>query len=88
VLGRRVRFTIKVKKFETEWMNAREAAGHPETKFHDLRHGAASEIIDAEIDLFMVGGVLGHKSTVSTKRYSHLVTDRLADAVGRIGQRR
>ncbi|TGP43436.1 site-specific integrase [bacterium M00.F.Ca.ET.228.01.1.1] len=88
VLARRVRFTIKVKRFEIEWMKAREAAGHPQTKFHDLRHGAASEMINAGVDLFTVGGVLGHKSTVSTKRYSHLVTDRLADAVARIGQKR
>jgi site-specific recombinase XerD len=63
-------------------------AGHPETKFHDLRHGAASEMINGGADLFTVGGVLGHKSVVSTKRYSHLVTDRLADAVGKIGQKR
>ncbi|RDK01608.1 tyrosine-type recombinase/integrase [Paraburkholderia lacunae] len=87
VLARRVRFTVKVKRFETEWIKARETAGHPETNFHDLRHGAASEMINAGIDLFTVGGVLGHKSVVSTKRYSHLATDRLADAVGRIGQR-
>jgi len=45
-------------------------------------------MINAGIDLFTVGGVLGHKSVVSTKRYSHLVTDRLAAAVGRIGQKR
>jgi integrase len=68
-LARRVRFTIKVKKFETEWIKAREVAGHPETKFHDLRHGAASEMINGGADLFTVGGVLGHKSVVSTKRY-------------------
>ncbi|MPW17926.1 tyrosine-type recombinase/integrase [Paraburkholderia sp. CNPSo 3157] len=88
VLARRVRFTIPVWKFEDGWQAARVAAGYPTTKFHDLRHGAASEMINAGIDLFTVGGVLGHKSTVSTKRYSHLVTDRLADAVARIGQKR
>ncbi|WP_305954799.1 hypothetical protein [Burkholderia sp. SRS-W-2-2016] len=37
------------------------------------------------MDLFTVGGVLGHKSVVSTKRYSHLVTERLAAAVGKAG---
>jgi integrase len=88
VLARRVRFTLTVKQFEEAWKKARTAAGHPNTKFHDLRHGAASEMINAGIDLFTVGGVLGHKSVVSTKRYSHLVTDRLAAAVGKIGQKR
>lgn len=88
VLARRAKFTLTVKQFETEWMKARELAGHPETKFHDLRHGAASEMINAGIDLFTVGGVLGHKSVVSTKRYSHLVTDKLASAISEIGRKR
>jgi integrase len=88
VLARRIRFTVTVKQFETEWMKARELAGHPGTKFHDLRHGAASEMINAGIDLFTVGGVLGHKSVVSTKRYSHLVTDKLASAISEIGKKR
>ncbi|WNC91061.1 site-specific integrase [Paraburkholderia sp. FT54] len=88
VLARRTKFTLTVKQFEEAWKKARAAAGYPNTKFHDLRHGAASEMINAGIDLFTVGGVLGHKSVVSTKRYSHLVTDRLAAAVGRIGQKR
>lgn len=88
VLARRICFTVTEKQFETAWMNARDAAGHPDTKFHDLRHGAASEMINAGIDLFTVGGVLGHKSVVSTKRYSHLVTDRLANAISEIGKKR
>jgi integrase len=88
VLSRKIKFTLTVKQFETEWMKARNLAGHPETKFHDLRHGAASEMINAGIDLFTVGGVLGHKSVVSTKRYSHLVTDKLASAISEIGKKR
>jgi integrase len=88
VLARKIKFTITVKQFETDWIKAREAAGHPDTKFHDLRHGAASEMINAGIDLFTVGGVLGHKSVVSTKRYSHLVTARLANAISEIGKKR
>ena len=69
MLARRIHFTVTLKQFEMEWIKAREAAGHPDTKFHDLRHGAASEMINAGIDLFTVGGVLGHKSVASTKRY-------------------
>ncbi|MFL9943662.1 tyrosine-type recombinase/integrase [Paraburkholderia graminis] len=88
VLARRVKFTLTVKQFEEAWKRTRDAAGYPDTKFHDLRHGAASEMINGGIDLFTVGGVLGHKSVVSTQRYSHLVTDRLAAAVGRIGKKR
>jgi hypothetical protein len=38
-------------------------------------------------DLYTVGGVLGHKSAVSTARYAHLAQERLREAVGKIGAR-
>ncbi|WP_144149410.1 tyrosine-type recombinase/integrase [Paraburkholderia sp. BCC1884] len=88
VIARRVKFTIKAQKLKDEWNKARARAGYPELRFHDLRHSAASEMINAGIDLYTVGGVLGHKTPTSTKRYAHLVTERLADAVAKIGNRR
>ena len=54
--------------------------------FHDVRHSAASEMINAGVDLYTVGAVLGHKDSRSTQRYAHLATDTLAAAVGRIGK--
>jgi integrase len=57
--------------------------GH--ARLHDLRHSAASAMINAGVDLYTVGGVLGHKSAVSTRRYAHLATDTLREAVNRIG---
>lgn len=66
---------------------ARDAAGMPWLHFHDLRHSAASELINSGVDLYTVGAVLGHKSSQSTKRYAHLATDTLRDAIGRIGQK-
>lgn len=60
--------------------------GH--VRLHDLRHSAASEMINAGVDLYTVGGVLGHKSQVSTARYAHLAQERLRAAVGMIGQRK
>lgn len=87
VWARRVKFTISDVHFSDVWDRARIAAGLPHVRFHDLRHGAASEMINAGVDLYTVGAVLGHKSMVSTKRYSHLVTDRLSAAVDKIGKR-
>lgn len=55
--------------------------------FHDLRHSAASEMINAGIDLYTVGRVLGHKDQRSTARYAHLTHGTLAEAVSRIGRR-
>lgn len=86
VIARRVRFSIKAQKVKDEWAKARTKAGYPEVRFHDLRHSAASEMINAGVDLYTVGGVLGHKTPASTKRYAHLVTARLADAVNKIGK--
>ena len=60
--------------------------GH--ARLHDLRHSAASEMINSGIDLYTVGAVLGHKSAVSTARYAHLAAGRLADAVATIGAKR
>ncbi|WP_244195496.1 tyrosine-type recombinase/integrase [Caballeronia arationis] len=86
VLTRRIRFTVNANVFGNHFEAARDAAGFPDTHFHDLRHAAASEMINAGVDLFTVGGVLGHLSIVSTKRYSHLVTEKLASAVKEIGK--
>lgn len=69
------------------WKKALRACGLGHSRLHDLRHSAASEMINADVDLYTVGGVLGHKSQVSTARYAHLAQKRLKAAVGRIGQR-
>ncbi|WP_306417382.1 tyrosine-type recombinase/integrase [Delftia sp. K82] len=54
---------------------------------HDLRHSTASEMINAGVDLYTMGGVLGHKSAVSTKWYSHLATKTLKSAVALVGKK-
>lgn len=51
-------------------------------RFHDLRHTAASLMINAGVDLYVVGQILGHSSAQTTKRYAHLVLDRQRDAIG------
>lgn len=70
----------------TAFKIATRLAGFPEARLHDLRHSTASEMINAGVDLFTVGAVLGHKSAVSTKRYSHLATATLANALGTVGK--
>lgn len=69
------------------WRRARKACGLEHIHFHDLRHSTASEMINAGVDLFTVGAVLGHKDPRSTKRYSHLLHETLAAAVGKIGRK-
>jgi len=77
----------------TKWTVSKEvkkalvAEGLGHARLHDLRHSAASAMVNAGIDLFTVGGVLGHKSQVSTARYAHLAHGRLKEAVGKIGRK-
>lgn len=61
------------------------AVGMPHARFHDARHSAASEMINAGVDLNTVGEVLNHKTTTSTKVYAHLVTAKLGEAIRKIG---
>lgn len=63
------------------WQAAREKALLPDLRIHDLRHSAASFMINAGVDLFAVGKVLGHASYQSSQRYSHLANDTLLAAV-------
>jgi site-specific recombinase XerD len=78
----------------TKWTVSKEVkaafrdCGLGHARLHDLRHSAASEMINNGIDLYTVGGVLGHKSAVSTARYAHLAQERLREAVGKIGAKK
>jgi integrase len=63
------------------FQTAREVAGLPDLRIHDLRHSAASFMVNSGVDLFAVGKVLGHASYQSTQRYSHLANDTLLAAV-------
>lgn len=78
---------IKRSTFARCFERARAKAGLPHIHFHDKRHSAASEMINAGVDLYTVGRVLGHKDARSTKRYSHLLLDTLKKAVDKIGQK-
>jgi len=69
------------------WPLARAVCGLQHVRLHDLRHTAATEMINAGEDLATVGKVLGHKSPASTMRYSHHSTQKQALAVGKIGRK-
>lgn len=70
------------------FQRARAAAELEHLRFHDLRHSAASEMVNGGVDLYTVGKVLGHRDARSTQRYAHLTSETLAAAVGKIGKRR
>jgi integrase len=57
-----------------------ERAGVPAGSPHDMRHTAASWLVQAGVDLYRVQALLGHESIRTTQRYAHLQPD----AFGRI----
>lgn len=63
------------------WQNAIKEANLPGLRLHDLRHSAASFMVNSGVDLFVVGKVLGHANYQSTQRYAHLANDTLLKAV-------
>ena len=63
---------------------AREKAGIPHVRFHDLRHTYASWLVQAGSGLTVVRDLLGHSSLAVTSRYSHLSDRHLRQAVKKL----
>lgn len=63
------------------WDTARRAAHLPDVRMHDLRHSAASNLVNSGQSLYVVGKILGHSQTKTTERYAHLSNDTLLNAV-------
>lgn len=66
---------------KNSWSRAIRVAKLPGLRIHDLRHSAASFMVNSGIDLFAVGKVLGHANVASTSRYAHLANSTLLAAV-------
>lgn len=69
------------KTFDAAWFRAKEAAGMPNTRIHDLRHTFASLLINNGASIFEVQKLLGHHHISMTERYAHLLPDTLKSRV-------
>jgi integrase len=66
--------------------SARTAAGLEGVRLHDLRHTAASKMIEAGVDLVTVSKILGHASIQMTMRYAHPTPENMKLAVEKLGE--
>ncbi|HPH06973.1 MAG TPA: tyrosine-type recombinase/integrase [Methylotenera sp.] len=62
------------------WEKLRAKAGLPHLRLHDLRHQAASNLINSGSSLYIVQQILGHSDPSVTQRYAHLSMKTLNDA--------
>lgn len=82
---RRLPITVGYRWIARHFEKARKVVGHPEWRIYDLRHTAASWLVQSGADLVTVRDILGHSSLAMTGRYAHLSTEHLRKAVNRIG---
>src|SRR5262245_46876666 len=70
--GRRDGHLVDLEYF---WKQAIAKAGIKRVRLHDLRHSFASAAIGAGVGLYPLGKLLGHRSSRTTERYSHLAAE-------------
>jgi Site-specific recombinase XerD len=73
--------TLQVRFLVREFCEARDRAGIPDFRFHDLRHTFATRLVQRGIDLYKVQRLLGHKTSTMTQRYAHHSPESLRDGV-------
>lgn len=69
------------------WQRIRLRAGLPDVRIHDLRHCFASTAVAHGESLYLVGAVLGHRTTSTTQRYAHLAMQPILESANRTSNR-
>ena len=80
---------VSLNSLRVEWEAAREKAGMPHIRFHDLRHTFASWMIQkGGMPLVVLQKIMGHSHVGVTEKYAHLAPDYISamdDAHKRLG---
>ena len=81
-------FIFKIKS--NQWINrllkkwAAAAGIKKHMHFHVSRHTAATRLLEAGADLYVVSKILGHKSISTTQRYAKVTGAKMAEALNRL----
>ena len=71
----------RISDVKSRFKPACKAAGLENFRFHDLRHVAATRMIERGIDIVTVKEVLGHSDIRMTARYAHATSEAKRRAV-------
>jgi len=75
-----------LKSIRSSFKTARRNAEIKGLRFHDLRHTAATRMIEAGVDLVTVSKILGHSTIQMTMRYAHPTPENMRLAVSKLGE--
>ena len=75
-----------LKDIKTAFKTACKNAEIKGLRFHDLRHCAATRMVEAGVDLVTVSRILGHSSLAMVLRYSHPTPENMRRAVDKLGE--
>jgi len=75
------RYPISYTAFYSAFKRAATAIGQPHLRIHDLRHTAGTNTLRATSNLVIAQKLLGHRSINTTRRYAHVLSDDLRDAL-------
>jgi integrase len=76
-----------IQDVKTAFKGACRRAGIQGLRFHDLRHTAASWMVEAGVDLVTVSKILGHSSIQMTMRYAHPTPENMRRAVSKLSEK-
>ena len=75
-----------IEDIKTAFKTACKKAEIKGLRFHDLRHTAATRMVEAMVDLVTVSKILGHSSIQMTMRYAHPTPENMRLAVEKLGE--
>lgn len=84
IAARRVPFGIGAPLLTKRFNAARDAAGMPEVRFHDLRHAFGTWLAEARTDAPTIRDLMGHSSLTVTSRYLQTASDAGRRAVAQL----
>jgi integrase len=84
IARRRLPFTISVPLLRKRFVQAREAAGLPHVRLHDLRHAFGTWLGESGAAAQDIRDLMGHSSLAVTSRYLQSVQERHRKAIQRL----